>query len=132
MEPGIIKNIVCINPETEDDMRAAWFGTDDAYGSRQPSDPTESRALNLHASFHGETVEFRCFHSTLDAGKVKAYIQLCLGMSAKAINTRKSRWDQRPHRPETARYDFRCFLLSLGMIGKEFAVARKHLFANLG
>lgn len=31
----------------------------------------------------------------------------------------------------TSKYDFRCFLLRLGLIGPEFKTARLHLLANL-
>ena len=33
--------------------------------------------------------------------------------------------------PQSAKYDFRVFLLHLGLIGDEFKTARKHLMANM-
>ena len=36
-----------------------------------------------------------------------------------------------PFDPQSARYDFRVFLLHLGLIGDEFKTARKHLIAAL-
>ena len=36
------------------------------------------------------TVEFRCFNSTLHAGRAAAYINLCLAMSAQAIAQRST------------------------------------------
>lgn len=93
--------------------------------------PSRYQALNFHAAFNAQTIEFRCFNSTLHAGEVKAYIQFVLAMAAKAINTRSARADQRPYSPNSAKYDFRCFLLSLGLIGPEFKTARLHLLKYL-
>jgi hypothetical protein len=39
---------------------------------------------------------------------------------------------RREHNPATSKYDFRCFLLSLGLIGDEFKTARLHLLKRLG
>jgi len=64
-------------------------------------------------------------------GKVKAYIQFVLALSAKAITPRASSSKRRDFNPDTARHDFRVFLLHLGLIGDEFKTARKHLMANL-
>lgn len=44
--------------------------------------PTRYHGCNLHAFFTKGTVEFRLFNSTLHAGKIKAYIQFCLAVSA--------------------------------------------------
>ena len=73
----------------------------------------------------------RIFNSTLHAGKVKAFIQFVLSISAKAINSRAASSKKRVFNPESAKYDFRVFLLHLNMIGEEFKTARKHLLANL-
>ena len=73
----------------------------------------------------------RWFEATLHAGKVKAYIQFVLALSAKAIRARASSSKRRDFNPDTAKYDFRVFLLHLGLIGDEFKTARLHLMANL-
>ncbi|MCA9605569.1 MAG: amidoligase family protein, partial [Myxococcales bacterium] len=78
------------------------------------------------------TVEYRYFDSTLHAGKVKAYIQFCLALSAKAIGAKRAVSARRAFDPSTSKYDFRCFLLRLGLIGPEFKTARLHLLARLG
>ena len=44
----------------------------------------------------------------------------------RAASSRKRSFD-----PQSARYDFRVFLLHLGLIGDEFKTARKHLIAAL-
>ena len=75
------------------------------------------------------TIEFRLFNSTTHAGKIKAYIQLCLAISAQALNQKCA------SRIKTAstneKYTFRTWLLRLGMIGDEFKTARKFLLENL-
>jgi len=87
--------------------------------------------VNLHNVWYRGTVEFRWFEGTLHAGKVKAYIQFVLALSAKAINARASSSKRRSFDPQSARYDFRVFLMHLGLIGDEFKTARKHLLAAL-
>ena len=62
---------------------------------------------------------------------MKAYIQFALALSAKAINARASSSRRRDFNPDTAKYDFRVFLLKLGLIGDEFKTARLHLLARL-
>ena len=47
---------------------------------------TRYHGINLHAFFTKGTVEFRLFNGTTHAGKIKAYVQFCLAMSAWAIN----------------------------------------------
>ena len=61
--------------------------------------------------------------------RIKAYIQLCLAISAQALTTKAAS----PTRPVTdnPKYTFRCWLLRLGFIGDEFETARTHLLANL-
>jgi len=44
--------------------------------------------------------------------------------NGRAASSRKRSFD-----PQSARYDFRVFLLHLGLIGDEFKTARKHLIA---
>ena len=69
------------------------------------------------------------FNSTLHAGKVKAYIQFSLAISAQAINQHKASAIKTVSQNE--KYTFRTWLLRLGMIGDEFATARKFLLENL-
>jgi len=111
------------------DLNAAWYGRYKATPFRY--DPTRYRALNLNAAFAGETIEIRAFEATLHAGKVKAYVQLALALGEKAINARSTSSKRRPFNPATARYDFRTFLLNLGLIGPEYKTARRHLLARL-
>jgi len=116
-------------PTSLEDVNRAWYG----YHNTRPTHYDASRyaALNLHNIWFRGTIEIRAFNATLHAGKVKAYIQFTLALAAKAINARASSSKRRPFNPETAKYDFRVFLLHLGLIGDEFKTARLHLMANL-
>jgi len=73
----------------------------------------------------------RYFGGTLHAGQIKAYIQFVLALAAKALAAKSASSKRREYDPATARYDFRVFLLGLGLIGDEFKTARHHLLANL-
>ena len=94
----------------------------------------------MHNRYHGlnlnniwrsiGTVELRYFNSTLHAGKVKSYIQLCLALSAKALNARSASHRKIP--TDNPKFNFRVWLVAtLGMKGDEFKTARYHLTHNL-
>ena len=119
-------------------LRAHWYaqpgrgnrGTCE-YGSTSHYNGSRYHGLNLHNIWFRGTVEFRWFEATLHAGEVKSYIQLCVCLAAKALNSRSASAAKRPVRTESSKYDFRCFLLELGMKGDEFKTARLHLTKNL-
>ncbi len=117
-------------PSSLTDLNRAWYG----YYNHRPHhyDNSRYRGVNLHNIWFRGTVEYRYFDSTLHAGKVKAYIQFCLALSAKAINAKRAVSSRRPFDASTSKYDFRCFLLRLGLIGPEFKTARLHLLSRLG
>ena len=79
--------------------------------------------------FYRGTVEWRCFNSTLHAGKVAAYVNLCLAMSAQAINQRST--VMRKTYSDNELFTFRVWLVRLGLNGPEFKHTRDHLLANL-
>ena len=87
-------------------------------------------ALNLHAVFSKGTLEWRCFESTLHAGKVRANITLALAISAQAIN-QKCTHMRKTEITENPCFTFRTFLLRLGLIGPEYKNVREHLLENL-
>ena len=86
-------------------------------------------ALNLHSTFYRGTVEWRCFNSTLHAGKVAAYVNLCLAISAQAIAQRST--VMRKTKSENELFTFRVWLVRLGLNGEEFKHTRDHLLAHL-
>lgn len=114
-------------PKTLDGVEQIWYGGD----SRRYHHYDDSRyhCLNLHSVFQKGTVEFRLFNGTLHAGKIKAYIQFCLAISAQALNQACA--SRRKTQTTDEKYTFRTWLLRLGLIGDEFATARQHLLAEL-
>ena len=83
----------------------------------------------MSSVFYRGTVEWRCFNSTLHAGKVAAYVNLCLAMSAQAITQRSA--VMRKTQSDNELYTFRVWLVRLGLNGDEFKNTRDHLLANL-
>lgn len=93
-------------------------------------DNSRYRMLNLHSYFgNHHTIEFRCFNSCNHAGKVKAYIQFCLAMSAQAINQNSARYQ--PMDRANDKYTFRTWLLRMHLIGDEYKTCRLHMMSNL-
>jgi len=114
-------------PKTMEALEQLWY--DGASRRHTHYDTSRYHALNLHSVFSKGTVEFRMFNSTLHAGEVKSYIQLCLAISNQAL-VQKSASRSRTQ-SDNEKYTFRTWLLRLGLIGEEFATARKHLLKNL-
>ena len=114
-------------PKTLDGVERIWYDGD----SRRNDHYDDSRyhCLNLHSVFQKGTVEFRLFNGTLHAGKIKAYIQFSLAITAQAQNQACA--SRRKTQTTNEKYTFRTWLLRLGLIGDEFATARQHLLAEL-
>ncbi len=95
---------------------------------------TRYHGVNLHSYFSKGTVEFRLFNSTLHAGKIKAYIQFCLAVSAWAI-TSQEKIAFRSMAGYTAEQKvtiMRNILTQrLGLYGYEFKTCRLHLMTPL-
>lgn len=129
VEPAFIAALEARQPRTRDELNPLWYG----YRENHPEHyhGTRYHGLNLHSVWYRGTVEFRYFEGTLHAGKVKAYVQFCLAVAAAALNARSASSRQRPFSRESAKYDFRCWLLRLGLIGDEFKTCRKHLLDRL-
>lgn len=112
-------------------FRQLWYEERNRGGSNHRHyDQTRYYALNLHAVFDKGTVEWRCFNSTLHAGKVRANITLALAISAQAINQQKTQM-RKTEISENPCFTFRTFLLRLGLIGPEYKNVRDHLLSNL-
>ncbi|WP_335929562.1 hypothetical protein [Myxococcus xanthus] len=62
---------------------------------------------------------------------MKSYVQLVLALAARALASKAASSKRRDFNPATAKYDFRVFLLHLGLIGEEFKTARLHLLKRL-
>ena len=114
-------------PKSMEQFERMWYNG--STGRYEHYNDTRYHGLNLHSVFSKGTIEFRLFNSTLHAGKVKAYIQLCLAISHQAL-IQKGATRSKTQSPNE-KYTFRTWLLRLGMIGDEFKTARKHLLDNL-
>ena len=114
-------------PQTLDEVKNIWYNGRD--GSGQHYDASRYHCLNLHAVFNKGTVEWRLFNGTTHAGKIKAYIQLCLAISHQALSQRYA--SRTVTQSSNEKYTFRTWLLRLGMIGDEFKTARLHLLEKL-
>ena len=110
-------------------MRDLWYSDTDDEPSYHYNE-TRYYALNLHSVFYRGTLEWRCFKSTLHAGKVRANITLALAISAQAINQSRTVM-RRTEITENPAFTFRTFLLRLGLIGPEYKNVREHLLENL-
>ncbi len=109
-------------------LKLAWYEGGD--GSHDHYNWSRYYALNLHAVFSKGTLEWRCFESTLHAGKVRANITLALAISAQAINQTCTHM-RKTEITENPCFTFRTFLLRLGLIGPEYKNVREHLLENL-
>ena len=115
------------HPKSMAEFETLWYNGDSRRNVHY--DYSRYHALNLHSVFSKGTIEFRMFNSTLHAGEVKSYIQLCLAISHQALVQQRA-MRTRTH-SENEKYTFRTWLLRLGLIGDEFKTARQHLLKNL-
>lgn len=129
ISPEFIAKLEKSRPKTLDQVNRLWYG----HLNTNPTHYHNSRysCLNLHNVWYRGTVEFRMFEATLHAGKVKAAIQFVLAIAAKALNSRGASSRKREFDPNSAKYDFRVFLIHLGLIGDEFKTARLHLLSAM-
>ena len=114
-------------PTTMEELNSLWYNGRDR--SHDHYDDSRYRGLNLHSVFNKGTIEYRLFNSTLHAGEVKSYLQICLAISHQALTQQRAS----PARTLSTneKYTFRVWLLRLGLIGDEFKTARGHLLKNL-
>ena len=125
-----LKDIRTLSAEETKDLtqlESIWYEGEVSAGEHY--NWTRYYALNLHSVFYRGTVEFRCFNSTLHAGRAAAYVNLCLAMSAQAINQRSAVM-QKTH-SDNELFTFRVWLVRLGLNGSEFKDTRDHLLGNL-
>lgn len=95
---------------------------------------TRYHGINLHSYFSKGTVEFRLFNSTLHAGKIKAYIQFCLAVSAWAIadDSKVIFKSINGYTPKKKVTIMRNILTNrLGLYGEEFKTCRLWIMKNL-
>lgn len=121
--------------KTRDSLEHIWYSTvNDGYDGdidHRHYNSTRYHGINLHAFFTKGTVEFRLFNGTTHAGKIKAYIQFCLAMSAWAIECPndslffKSCANYSAEQKKTLMIGV--LTKRLGLTGPEFKTCRLHL-----
>lgn len=123
---------------TKEKAEEIWYSraNDGYYGGidHQHYNSTRYHGVNLHSFFTKGTVEFRLFNSTLHAGKIKAYIQFCLAVSAWAITSQEKIIfrSMEGYSPEQKVTIMRNILTHrLGLYGDEFKTCRLHLMTPL-
>jgi hypothetical protein len=129
IDQQFLRKIERSRPRTLEDVSRAWYGRNNPRPNRY--DESRYHGLNLNSLFFRGTVEFRYFNGTLHAGEVKAYVQFVLALAAKALASKAASSKKREFQAASAKYDFRVFLLGLGLIGDEFKTARLHLLKHL-
>ena len=132
VDPNFLEALNKKKPQTMAELADIWYTSQDtSYGRSQHYNSSRYHMLNLHATFTKGTVEFRLFQfdapadgkaNGLHAGQLKAYIQLCLAMSAMAKEQKHA--SAKPQQSENPKYAMRTWLLRLGFIGDEFKTAR--------
>lgn len=135
ISPELFRAMKRSGRQSRDAAEHIWYSSrNDGYSggvSHEHYNSTRYHGINLHAFFTKGTVEFRLFNGTTHAGKIKAYIQFCLTMSAWAINCDHDDL----HFKKIANYTQeqkaalmkRVLINRLGMRGPEFKTARLHL-----
>ena len=123
---------------TKEKAEEIWYSrANDGYCGgidHQHYNATRYHGVNLHSFFTKGTVEFRLFNSTLHAGKLKAYIQFCLAVSAWAITSQEKIVfrSMAGYTPEQKVTIMRNILTHrLGLYGDEFKTCRLHLMTPL-
>lgn len=130
IDDELVDNIKKLKTTDDSSLRSTWYDTyRDWHDESAHYHASRYHALNLHSLWYRGTIEFRLFEATLHAGEIRAYITLCLAMSAQAINAKRSSADVLDNGND--KYAMRCWLLRLGFIGDEFKACREHLLKRL-
>jgi len=129
IDDAFLRQLETRRPRTLREVNRLWYGRYNANPVHY--DNSRYRALNIHALFTKGTIEFRLFDGTLHAGEIKSYVQFVLALANMALTSRAASSKRRAFSTASAKYDFRCFLLRLGLIGDEFKTAREHLMKRL-
>ena len=130
IQPEFVQRLERTKPTNMRQLNTLWYG----YYNPNPQRYDSSRYcwLNIHGAFFRQAIEIRAFGGTLNAGKIRAYLTLCLAMAAKAHDIKAINSQKSPIEQQSGKYSFRVLLISgLKLNGEEFKNVRKHLLANL-
>lgn len=86
-------------------------------------------AVNTLILYIDEKINFTWFPYTMDVDEIAAYTQFISRLCDMVKDAK--RVSSKPTETDNDKYAFRCFLLRLGFIGKEYKTARKILLRNL-
>lgn len=132
---NLLKAMKSERVRTRESMERIWYSSinDGHTGGicHAHYDSSRYHGVNLHAFFTKGTVEFRLFNGTTHAGKIKAYVQFCLAMSAWAINAKDNLHFMKSAHYQNKEQRGKLMLAvlknRLHMRGPEFKTARMHL-----
>ena len=137
MNKNLFKAMKSDDSKTKSSMERIWYSpVNDGYTGgidHQHYNTSRYHGVNLHAFFTKGTVEFRLFNGTTHAGKIKAYVQFCLAMSAWAIDCQNNNLFFKSTASMTAEQKGKLMnnvlRNRLGLRGPEFKTCRQHLTA---
>lgn len=137
MNSTLLKAMQNDSEKTKSSIERIWYSAaNDGYTggiSHEHYNTSRYHGVNLHAFFTKGTVEFRLFNGTTHAGKIKAYVQFCLAMSAWAIDCQDTRLYFKGCAGYTAEQKAtlmtNVLVKRLGLGGAEFKTCRHHLTA---
>jgi hypothetical protein len=139
INPVFLAKLNAQKPESMAELADIWYTTHHAE-NRRNAHYNQSRYafLNLHSLFTKGTVEFRGYEflrpgngkkNGIHAGRLKTVIQLSLLLSQMAKELKTASPKEQQH--ENPAFAMRTWLIRLGMVGEEFATARKLLTEKL-
>ncbi|MCD8098039.1 MAG: amidoligase family protein [Lachnospiraceae bacterium] len=136
VDPHFLERLNKQKPKTMEALAKCWYN---GRIQHEHYSETRYRMLNLHSLFNRyHTIEFRLFQfdeptedrkGGLNAGQLKAQIQLCLAMNQLAKMIKFA--SPKPQQTENEAFAFRTFMCRLGMIGDEFKTARDYYMRNM-
>lgn len=138
LSPNLLSEMKKQRELSKEEIEYIWYSrnNDNYYGGIDHDHYNETRyhGINLHSFFSKKTVEFRLFNSTLHAGKIKAYIQFCLAVSAWAIESNdhivfRSMANYTAEQKVTIMRNI--LTQRLGLYGEEFKTCRLHIMKPL-
>lgn len=128
---GVEIEMTGVSRGTAASVIANYFGVGGIHFAGGTYQTYEAKDSKGRVFFTKGTVEFRLFNGTTHAGRIKAYVQFCLAMSAWAINCDHDNLHFKSISGYTQqqKYDLMMRVLTkrLGMRGPEFKTARLHL-----
>jgi len=126
----VIQKLERTRPTNMRQLNTIWYG----YYNPNPQRYDSSRYcwFNANGIFYRQALEVRAFEATLHAGRIRAYITLCLAMAAKAHDIKAINSQKSPIEQQSSKYSFRVLLISgLKLNGDEFKNVRMRLLENL-